>query len=150
MAMKKKEVVGREQELKTLEEFFNSENAEFMAIYGRRRVGKTFLIRSFFKSKSCFFFNVTGIYKASLKQQLQEFSKEIGKTFFQGTMITGRNNWFDMFELLTNTIEKLPKRKKVVLFFDEFPWMATPRSKLLQALEYYWNHYWSQKSKALD
>jgi len=53
--MKKKGVVGKEQELKTLEEFFNSENAEFMAIYGRRRVGKTFLIRSFFKSKSCFF-----------------------------------------------------------------------------------------------
>lgn len=136
---------GRREEQLVLDEFFSSENPEFLAIYGRRRVGKTFLVRNFFKHKSCIFFNATGILNEPLSRQLIEFTKEISRTFFYGTELKEKNNWFDTFELLTDAINKqIPKNKKVVLFFDEFPWMATPRSKLLQALDYYWNRYWSQ------
>lgn len=83
-----------------------------------------------------------------MKQQLAEFSKEISRSFFHDAKMKGENNWFDAFELLAQSIQKqIPKNKKVVLFFDEFPWMATPKSKLLQVLEYYWNHYWSEDNR---
>lgn len=142
------ESTGRVEEKKLLEELFRSDKPEFLAIYGRRRVGKTYLIRSFFKRKPCIFFNATGIHKGSFNQQIIEFTKEISKTFFFGAELKRMDNWFDTFELLTDVINKqVSKNKKVVLFFDEFPWMATPRSKLLQALDYYWNRYWSQDKR---
>ncbi len=139
------ELKGRSEEQKMLEEFFLSKRAGFLALYGRRRVGKTFLIRSFFQKKSCIFFNSTGIHKESLKRQLLAFTKEISACFFQGMELKERNSWIETFALLTDAIrQQVPKNKKVVLFFDEFPWMATPRAKLLQALDLYWNRYWSQ------
>lgn len=139
---------GRIDEQRTLEEFLRSQKPEFLALYGRRRVGKTFLVRNFFRNKSCFFFNATGIHKEPLSRQIAEFTKEISRTFFQGAEIKERANWFDTFELLTDVINRQkPKSKKVVLFLDEFPWMATPRSKLIQALDYYWNRHWSQDER---
>ena len=145
--VKKTEIIGRQQEKEVLELFFKSDLPEFMAIYGRRRVGKTYLVRNFFNKKSCYFFNTTGIHKESIKLQLTEFAKETSRVFFHSAEIKGENNWFDAFELLTQVIKKqVPRRKKIVLFFDEFPWMATPRSRILQALEYYWNHHWSQNN----
>ncbi len=143
--VEKTEVIGREEEKEILNGFFSSNNAEFMAVYGRRRVGKTYLIRKFFGKKSCCFFNSTGIYKESLKHQILAFTKEIGRAFLHGTELKVKSNWFDTFELLTEIIEKqVSKGKKIVLFFDEFPWMVTPRSSLLQVLDHYWNQRWSQ------
>lgn len=142
------ELVGRSKEKEILEQLFQSNKPEFIAIYGRRRVGKTFLIREFFRRKACVFFNATGIYNASLKQQLKEFCKQISNSFFHETEFKQQVNWFDAFELFTKALNtQIPKNKKIVLFFDEFPWMVTPRSKLVQALEYYWNHFWSQDKR---
>ena len=140
-----KVIVGREEEQASLAQFFNSPRAEFLAVYGRHRVGKTYLIREYFhKKKSCTLFYVTGIFRAPMKRQLKEFTKEIGHVFFHGMELKEKTNWFDTFELLSEAINKqIAKNQKIVLFFDEFPWMATPRSKLLEALEYYWNRYWS-------
>ena len=135
-------VIGRESEKEILKEVISSNRAEFIAIYGRRRVGKTYLIRNFITSTSCSFFHVTGIQKASLEEQLEEFAKQLGTAFYQGASITPRTRWRDAFEDLTQAISKIPRNKKVVLFLDELPWMATPRSKLLTALELYWNRYW--------
>lgn len=146
--MSREAFTGRQHERQLLEELFNSNKAEFLAIYGRRRVGKTFLIRSFFQKKLCIFFNATGIYKGAFQQQITEFTKEIGKTFFSGAELKKKNGWFETFAFLTEIIEQnVPKSKKVILFFDEFPWMSTPRSLLLQALEYYWNRHWSQDKR---
>jgi uncharacterized protein len=86
--------------------------------------------------------HVTGIRKAPLKEQLEEFSKQIGVTFYSGAPISIRKRWRDAFEDLSQAITKIPKNKKIVLFLDELPWMVTPRSKLLSALELYWNRYW--------
>lgn len=141
-------ILGRQDELAVLEQFYASDKAEFLALYGRRRVGKTFLVRQFFDKKNCTFFYATGIHKASAQQQISELTKEISRTFYQGTEIKQKKNWFDTLELLTQIIQnQTPKNKKIVLFFDEFPWMATHRSKLLQALEYYWNRHWSQDNR---
>ena len=139
---------GRRKERQVLEELYHSDKAEFLAIYGRRRVGKTYLIREFFKAQACLFFNATGIHKGPLKRQLHECTKEMARAFLPGMELKEKRNWFEVFESLTSMIEKqVPKNKKVVLFFDEFPWMATPRSKLIQALDYYWNQFWSQDKR---
>lgn len=136
-------IIGRLREKAILKELIESKKSEFIAIYGRRRVGKTYLIKNLIESLPCIFFHVTGLQKGTLKEQLEEFAKQIGITFYQGASISLRTRWRDAFEDLTQAISKIANEKKVVLFFDEFPWMATPRSKLITALELYWNRYWA-------
>ncbi len=130
-----------------LDNFFNSDKSEFLAIYGRRRVGKTFLIKHYFGKKKCIFISITGIEKGSFLKQREECCKQISDAFYDGATLEVPADWFKMFELLNKAITKLPTDRKVVLFFDEFPWLATPRSRLLQALEYYWNQYWSNNKR---
>lgn len=135
-------IIGRVREQDLLKDLIGSKKAEFIAVYGRRRVGKTYLIKNFASSLPCVFFHVTGLQNGTSKEQQEEFSKQIGVTFYNSASITQRERWRDAFEDLTKAIETVPKDKTVVLFFDEFPWMATPRSRLLTALELYWNRYW--------
>ncbi len=140
-------IIGRSQEQKILEGLLKSNKAELLALYGRRRVGKTFLIKNFFKRLPCLFFHASGLQKGKLKIQIKQFAIQIGDTFYKGAAITPRNSWLDTFEDLTKAIQLVPARKKVVLFLDEFPWMATKRSGLLEALDYYWNRYWVHDSR---
>ncbi|HVE43579.1 MAG TPA: ATP-binding protein [Gammaproteobacteria bacterium] len=144
------EIIGRLIEQQQLEKIFQSKEAEFVAVYGRRRVGKTYLIREFFnnnnKKKKCLFFRSSGIHKGSLKKQLEKFKQEIEVTFYRGrkgTQLSAFSNWHDAFEALKDAIELVAGNQRVVLFLDEIPWMATPKSGLLEALDYYWNRYWS-------
>lgn len=138
----REKIIGRLREQELLKELFDSKKSEFIAVYGRRRVGKTYLIKNMIDSLPAIFFHVTGIQKGTLKEQLKEFAKQIGVTFYQGASITPRSGWMDAFDDITQAISKIPKEKKIVLFFDELPWMTTPRSRLLTALELYWNRYW--------
>lgn len=140
-------IISRTREKQELQEALESNNAEFLVAYGRRRVGKTFLITNFFESKDCMFFNIVGIKDGLLEEQLAEFAKAIGETFYSGATIATPKTWMKAFEELNNAIKNISKDKTVVLFFDEFPWMATPRSRLLQALEYYWNKYWTKEPR---
>lgn len=135
-------IAGRKEEQQTLAKFLESSNAEFLALYGRRRIGKTFLITRYFSKKSCIFFYTTGIKKATYKKQILQFTKIIGDVFYNGAELKPKKDWLDTFELLTDSFKFIPKNKKVVLFMDEFPWLATKRSGLLDALDYYWNRYW--------
>jgi uncharacterized protein len=135
-------MVARADEIRILNDFFSSNKAEFLAIYGRRRVGKTYLIGSYFKDKTCRFISMTGIEKASFLRQRTECCKRISEAFYNGTPLEVPRDWFRVFELIDNAVKNLVKNEKVVLFFDEFPWLVTPRANLLQALEYYWNNAW--------
>ncbi len=135
-------IIGRIKERELLSRLLRSDKAEFLALYGRRRVGKTYLIRNFLTEAPCVFFHTTGIQDGSLTEQLDQFIEKLGATFYKGAALAPCKRWMDAFKELTKAIEQLPKNKKVVLFFDEFPWMATKRSRLLQALDHYWNHYW--------
>lgn len=142
------EIIGREKEQKVLEAAYAAEASHFVVVYGRRRVGKTYLIRNIFKDRSgCLFFNVTGVKDGQINEQLKNFTEAIGRLFEVpvGGMKT-QENWRDAFNLLTAYINKSDK-KKIVLFFDEFPWMVTKNSRLLQMLEYFWNHHWSQDAR---
>jgi AAA+ ATPase superfamily predicted ATPase len=139
-------IVGRKEEIKIFEERLASNTSEFLAVYGRRRVGKTFLVRSFFGGrKNVIFLDVTGMQDGSMSEQIRNFIDAVGSAFIHpGVRLELAKNWHESFRILTDYIRLAPKNKTIVLFFDEFPWMATKNSKLLQCLEYYWNHDWSK------
>ncbi len=141
-------IIAREREEKELETAFQSTIPEFIALYGRRRVGKTYLVRNFFENKEdTLFFTMTGTKEGTLPEQTLTFSELVADTFYRpgapGAPVDIRTTWRDAFRLLTEQIRICPQ-KKIVLFFDEFPWMATRGSRLLRILEFFWNHYWSQ------
>ncbi len=139
-----KSIAGREKEVRLFEEVLHAKKAELIALYGRRRVGKTYLIREFFKNKPVLFFNTTGTKNAKLTTQLTHFTQEIARVFYSNLPLAPVESWDAAFNLLTRAIEEVSPKKIVVLFFDELPWMATPKSQLLEFLDYYWNQYWSR------
>lgn len=140
-------LVGRASEKSVLTDFLVSDQAEFLAIYGRRRIGKTFLIREFFQDKKAFFFNSTGSKDGTMTEQIEHFTEEIGRVFYNGVKLELGKNWDRTFDILTKAINNSPKNKKIILFFDEFPWMATKNSRLLTTLDYYWNQHWSRDKR---
>lgn len=130
------QIIGREKEISLLKECYDSERAELAAVYGRRRVGKTFLVKNYFRDK--FDFYVTGIYNGTRKEQLTFFNKQLCE--YSGLPYPYTDNWFDAFDQLKHYLTTLNKRK-IVLFFDEMPWMDTPRSGFLKAFELFWNSW---------
>jgi len=146
-------IIGRTEELEILEDTYQSRRSEFIAVYGRRRVGKTFLIQEFYSQKDdCYFFQVSGIKKATAQEQFKEFTKEIIRIFyadFKNIQLESPKSWLHAFEILSNAMSAAQNTKnaknKIVLFFDEIPWMAKRKGKLLNALDYYWNRFWSSE-----
>jgi AAA+ ATPase superfamily predicted ATPase len=114
-------------------------------VYGRRRVGKTFLIVQHFGNK--FAFSATGVSNGSMKDQLRAFHASLRK-HFQGD-IHEPTNWFEAFALLEECIERDYTLGKKVLFVDEMPWLDTPKSGFLSALEHFWNAFASRRSDIL-
>lgn len=134
---------GREKEIALLETVFHSKEAEFLAIYGRRRVGKTYLIRQYFHQKGLFM-EVSGAKGKPMKKQLENFMKVISKTFFKDVPLATPSSWEEAFDILTRQLENSKKSEKIIIFMDELPWLATKRSGLLESIDYYWNQYWSK------
>lgn len=137
------EIIGRKKEKEELQKILESEKPAFLAIYGRRRIGKTYLIRNFFKNKGLFF-HLTGIQDGSLDIQLKNFAIEYADRFEKGKERKRAEDWFDAFQMLRKEVENLSDKTKIILFFDELPWLATPRSNFMQALEHLWNRYLSE------
>lgn len=136
------EIIGRKHEKAMLDDAMNSPRAEFIAVYGRRRVGKTYLIKNHLQSKPCALFQMTGIYKGKLKTQLARFAKELGVAFYQNAPIKIPLDWMEAFESLTQALSNIPQDKKIVIFLDELPWLAGNKSGMMSALEYFWNRHW--------
>lgn len=141
-------ILGRREEIDLLKNLLKSGVPEFLSLYGRRRVGKTFLVRNYFSNKEdVIFFDATGSKNTAMSDQIENFMTRIGEVFYNGFKPAKETKWQSVFKILTETINKLPKDKKIVLFFDEFPWMATSKSKLLETLDYFWNQYWSKDNR---
>lgn len=136
-------IVGREQELRTLSDIIKSGESELVVIYGRRRVGKTFLIRNAFANEIAF--ELTGIHNASLKLQLENFRTAFASVSKQKGEF---KNWMEAFKMLTQYLTPLIKRKRKVVFLDEFPWLSSARSGFMQAFEHFWNT-WASRQKNL-
>ncbi|QZA58792.1 AAA family ATPase [Candidatus Rhabdochlamydia porcellionis] len=140
-------IIGRRKELEMLQEIYESTEPQFLAVYGRRRIGKTFLISEFFKNKGIYF-EITGMKEGSKTEQLFQFSYEFSRQFNQRKRTTPPENWAQALNLLHEAIERI-KDKKIILFFDEVPWLASPRSKFLNALEHFWNRYISREKNVI-
>ncbi len=115
----------------------NASTSQLVIVYGRLRVGKTFLVNEFFESR--FSFRVTGIFNEPRKKKLQNFTHALEYYFSQP--FDSPRNWIDAFNLLRNSLDEQPKGGKKVLFFDEFPWMATQKSDFPAAFEWFWNDW---------
>ena len=142
MKRTQKKILGREQELATLNEFYRSTKAQFLALYGRRRIGKTFLIREFAQAQSeAIFFDVTGIHKGSKQEQITSFEDSFQRVFNHEHSIRF-TTWRQAFKALTKEIKK--RKEKIIVFLDELPWLATPKSNLISNVDYFWNTEWSR------
>lgn len=113
-----------------------SERSEFVVVYGRRRIGKTFLVRRFFKDNYAFSF--VGKHEMRREQQLTEFAKEL-MCYSHSTFVPQLKNWTEAFDALQRLLETYNISGKKVVFFDEMPWMDTPKSDFVSALENFWN-----------
>jgi len=136
-------LIGREPENIILKNALKSKHAELIAVYGRRRVGKTFLVQSVYKNN--FVFEISGILKGTLKQQLLNFNLTLSK---KNKKYKPSNNWIEAFDQLSNYIDSLKIKEKKVVFLDEFPWFDTHKSGFLAAFDNFWNSY-ASKNKNL-
>ena len=127
--------IGREKEQQLLNEYISSDQSEFIAVYGRRRVGKTFLIQHVIGNDYAFY--VAGMNNVSMRMQLKNFMQGIRKK--KGSMPPAES-WLDAFIALEDYLESLPDGRKIV-FIDEMPWMDTPRSNFISGLEHFWNSW---------
>lgn len=138
--MEETKVIGRTEEKKILLHYENTEKSEFVAVYGRRRVGKTFLVRETLKDYLDFEF--TGMYEMPGKIQRREFQNEINKK--TGAKKIEISDWFEIFDNLKNYLLSL-NQEKVTVFLDELPWMDTRKSNFLAALSQFWNTWGNNK-----
>ena len=133
-------MIGRKKEIRLIKETIEDDRSHFIAVYGRRRVGKTFLIR-----EACgyrFTFQHAGIYDGNMKEQLFAFKGSLKEAGFD----TGKapSNWAEAFEKIKDLIRKSTEKKKII-FIDELSWMDTPKSDLMRALENFWNGWASAR-----
>lgn len=133
-------MIGRIEEKKRLLNALESDESQFIAVYGRRRVGKTYLVRETFGNK--FTFAHTGLAKKNTREQLHNFQISLRNYGLKKTPIP--ENWLDAFDMLATLIKQSRSKKKVV-FIDELPWMDAPRSSFLSALEHFWNSFASAR-----
>lgn len=128
--------VGRQQQLADLRKILASDRPEFIAVYGRRRVGKTFLVREAASNDFTFYF--TASHEVSKQEQLTNFILQLRKYSSDETLAIPKS-WFEAFYLLGKYLDTLPENKNKILFFDELPWADTPKSGFLGAFENFWN-----------
>ena len=132
-------MIGRTKEIEELNRLYESDESEFVAVYGRRRVGKTYLVRETFSDR--FAFHHTGLPNATKHQQLVHFKESLAAA---GARVKTPRNWFEAFHVLREVVARSAFRRKVV-FVDELPWMDTAKSDFLMALETFWNEWASAR-----
>ena len=133
-------MIGREKELALFNKLKNDDESHFIAVYGRRRIGKTYLIREAFDHR--FTFQHVGLADGSFKEQLKAFENSIKDTGYD--IKEHPESWLDAFELLKDVIRNSTETKKII-FIDELSWMDTKRSRLIVALEHFWNGWASAR-----
>ncbi|UAY55488.1 AAA family ATPase [Arachidicoccus terrestris] len=134
-----KNLIGRIKEQELLKEAFDSGHPELIAVFGRRRVGKTYLIRKYFKDK--LLFQLVGTKDASLSSQLAQFSTALGNAAGNPRLFRVPESWSEAFSLLSNFLTPKLVIGRSVVFLDEFPWLNTQKSGFLQAFDHWWNSW---------
>lgn len=137
-------LIGRKEEQRKLREALESEYSEFVVVYGRRRVGKTFLVREMFDKRITFAH--TGLAQKNTREQLQNFQLSLRRQGYDKAPLP--TNWLEAFDMLATLVEHSKQKRKVV-FIDELPWMDAPRSSFMSALEHFWNGFASARKDIL-
>ena len=135
-------MIGRKKEINELNRLYNSKKAELVAIYGRRRVGKTFLVDETFEGRITF--RHAGLSPAEMKTgalrlQLKNFYNSLLDQGMEKSKIP--DNWLDAFFMLEQFLKCCDTGERQVVFLDELPWLDTPRSGFLTAFEAFWNNW---------
>ena len=138
---KNNSIIGRNEECERLSRCLRSNSAQLVVVYGRRRVGKTYLINEFFENT--FAFKLTGVYGQKRKEQLQNFTAELNRRSEKKYTIP--KDWIEAFNYLREYMDGLDANNKQVVFLDELPWLDGKKSGFLSAFEYFWNDYASTK-----
>ncbi|MDR1015773.1 MAG: ATP-binding protein [Coriobacteriales bacterium] len=138
-------LIGREEERQRLLDLAANDSPEFVVVYGRRRVGKTFLVRETFNGT--FDFAYTGIANVTTREQLAGFHQAL-QEYATGDLVQPRT-WFEAFAQLRGIIKSRPTAQKKVIFLDEMPWMDTHKSRFLPAFEHFWNGWASGRADIL-
>lgn len=135
------ELIGRNAERVLLEQYIESPKSEFIAIYGRRRVGKTYLITETFKNRLTF--DMTGVLEGDKEDQMSSFFLSLQKAGYGGAK---PNTWIEAFEALKIVLAPALAKGNAIIFIDELPCLDTPRSGLVKALDLFWNG-WANRQK---
>lgn len=139
-------IIGRQEEIQLLNKYAASGKAEFVALYGRRRVGKTFLVNQVFKDRLAF--AMTGIMDGDRNAQLHAFSDALD--LYGQPVKKLPKNWYEAFQMLRHFLtEKMQDGKKCVVFIDELPCFETRKSNFVNALGYFWNSWASLQDNLL-
>jgi len=137
-------VIGRKQQISELQEAINSKKPEMVALVGRRRVGKTYLVREVYRKKINF--ELTGLQYSNKKEQLQNLVFTLGKYFPNFQLPNFPKTWLEAFHFLGQALESLDKKEKLVVFLDELPWLGTKKSGFITGLGYFWNSWASKQN----
>ncbi|MBW2583197.1 MAG: AAA family ATPase [Deltaproteobacteria bacterium] len=137
--------VGRKNELKLLNDAYRSKKDELIVLYGRRRIGKSSLVKCFAEKKK-FYYEFEALEGETTHGQINHFSQQLKKQIDDPILDSVRfANWEQVFTYLTEKIIKRKTRAKTILFLDELPWMAAGRIRLVSLLKYYWDNHWKGK-----
>ena len=136
-------IIGRTEEIERLTDYVNSDKAEFLVVFGRRRIGKTFLVKQFFKEQ--FTFYMSGAENADKQQQLFNFTAALNE--YSGTKYPFVDSWQKAFVQLQEYLQNVKTKGRKVIFIDELPWLDNAKSGFLSAFEYFWNTYASSKKE---
>lgn len=135
--------IGRNNELKILTSLLEHNKPHFVAVYGRRRIGKTEMIRHFYQTSSLFSIEFTGKKGASKQNQIASFLR-VNKATFHTPKLQAKE-WAEAFDILKECIEGMSEENKKVIFIDELPWLDSAKSGFLDELSYFWNNFLSKR-----
>lgn len=135
-------IAGRVPEIQHLTKLIEKDSSSFLAVYGRRRIGKTYLIRQVYQKQLVF--ECSGLHESDFAQQLENFGLTLAQTT-QMKQPSLPKTWLQAFSLLTDYLKSLPAADKKVIFLDEIAWFETPRSGFLAALDNFWNQFCSKR-----
>lgn len=141
--METMQFIGRKYELEVMRQLYDKDEAVLMAVYGRRRVGKTYLVKYFLNEQYDFFF--TGMHKTSTAVQLSVFHDTLER--YSVKNLPAFRTWFQAFDALKEYLSEL-KKERITVFLDEIPWMDVAKSNFLPAFSNFWNT-WASTQKGL-
>ena len=139
-------LIGRSAEVEIMQDLLKSTTPEMLAMYGRRRVGKTYLIQTVYKDQLVF--ECSGLQQGRLEMQLRNFWLSLVRNTSPEFYMQTPSTWLEAFEILGHYLKEIRGQKKYVIFLDELPWFDTPRSGFLAALANFWN-VWGVKNPRL-